>query len=51
MQGCLGNHDYYVCSERSGVDIILEEPDIVDHPVWAGIRHAREQRDATAAAS
>lgn len=43
--GVMGNHDYYVCSETSGVDFILEEPDSAKHPVWAGIRHAREQLD------
>lgn len=44
-KGVMGNHDFYVCSETSGVDLILQEPESATNPVWAGVRCAREQLD------
>lgn len=44
--GVMGNHDYYVSAGGPGIENILTQPEAVTNPVWAGVRHAREQLDA-----
>lgn len=44
-EGVMGNHDYYVSSGGPVIEQILAEPDTASNPVWAGIRHARNQLD------
>lgn len=42
-KGVMGNHDYYVSTDSPGIELILEEPATLTNPVWAGVRHARQQ--------
>ena len=42
-KGVMGNHDYYVSSDSPGIELILKEPETATNPVWAGVKHAREQ--------
>jgi len=44
-QGVMGNHDYYVSAGGPGIESILSDPEANSNPVWAGVRHAREQLD------
>ena len=44
-RGVMGNHDYYVSKDGPGIERILSEGETATNPVWAGVRHAREQLD------
>lgn len=42
----MGNHDFYVSSDSPGIAQILTDPAVATNPVWAGVKHARQQLDA-----
>ena len=39
----MGNHDYFVSKAGPGIESILSMEEAAANPVWAGVRHAREQ--------
>jgi len=39
----VGNHDYFAITEKRYPGSIPAEPESIDNPVWAGIRHAVQQ--------